>query len=81
MSASRNRLSSLRDARELSRVDIASKLRVSERTVYRWESGEVTIPDRHKLSLAELFGVSVVWLMGWDSAGNGNGGDAHEATA
>lgn len=68
-----NRLTALREAADLLPVDVASRLRVTERTVYRWERGESAIPDRHKLALAELFGVSVAWLMRWEDQGNGNG--------
>lgn len=35
-------------------------------TVYRWERGEIQIPDSAKVKLADLFGVSISWLMGWD---------------
>ncbi len=47
-------------------------MRVSERTVYRWEAGEVAIPDQKKLDLADLFGVSVIWLMGWEDQTEGD---------
>jgi transcriptional regulator with XRE-family HTH domain len=74
MSSMPNRLARLREIQGLSRTDIASRLGVkSERTVYRWERGETPIPDDHKLALADLFGVSVTWLMGWDNHDNGNG--------
>lgn len=73
--APRNRLASLRQAQGLSRTDIASQLGLkTDRTVHRWETGESQIPDHRKLELAELFGVSVVWLMCWEADdGNGNG--------
>jgi transcriptional regulator with XRE-family HTH domain len=62
-----NRLSELRAEHNLSRPDVAAKLGLkSERTVRRWETGESGIPDASKLKLAEMFGVSVSGLMGWD---------------
>lgn len=73
--ASGNRIEALRNASGLSRAGVADRLGVTERTVYRWEKGEVQIPDEQKLALADLFGgVSVVYMMGWrDGNGNGNG--------
>ncbi len=49
------------------RTDLASKCGVSERTVQRWEEGTTGIPDTQKRKLAELFEVSVEYLLGWDS--------------
>lgn len=46
-------------------VDLASKMGVTERTAYRWERGEVQIPDEKKLDLARFFKVTVPFLMGW----------------
>lgn len=66
-----NRIATLRRAAGMLQVDIASRLRVSERTVDRWERGQVQIPDRQKLALAEVFGVGVSFLMGWDDGANG----------
>jgi DNA-binding transcriptional regulator YiaG len=70
-----NRIASLRAASGLSRPDVAARLGLkSERTVYRWEIGESGVPDASKLALAELFGVSVAWVMGWEDGGDGDGG-------
>jgi transcriptional regulator with XRE-family HTH domain len=69
-----NRLSQLRTASGLSRTDVAARLGLkTERTVYRWETGESGIPDATKLELARMFGVSVAWLMNWPED-NGDGG-------
>lgn len=62
-----NRVQTLREAREMPRTDLASKCGVSERTVQRWEEGTTGIPDTQKRKLAELFEVSVEYLLGWDS--------------
>lgn len=64
-----NRLAELRTAAGLSRPALASRLGLkSDRTVYRWESGESQIPDETKLELAAMFEVSPAHLMGWDGA-------------
>ena len=64
-----NRLRSLRENRDLHLVEVAAVCKVGERTVRRWEAGEVAIPDEHKLALAAFFGVTVEHLMGWDRTG------------
>jgi transcriptional regulator with XRE-family HTH domain len=69
-----NRIAQLRGASGLSRQDVATRLGVSERTVYRWETGESSVPDVTKLELAGMFGVSVAWLLGWESDGDGGDG-------
>jgi len=69
----KNRIEMLRQAAGMKPVDIASRLGVTERTAYRWERGEVQIPDAQKLALAELFEVTVSFLMGWPDEPNGNG--------
>lgn len=63
------RLQELREARGEQRTEIATLCRVGERTVQRWEEGATGIPDHHKLTLADYFGVSVEHLMGWDCTG------------
>lgn len=74
---SRNRIRFFREAQDLSYADVTSRLRVTERTVRRWEAGQA-VPDKQKFALADLFGVSVVFLMGWEGD-NGNGERASEA--
>jgi len=61
-----NRLLELYEAASMRRSEVAALCKVAERTVYRWERGEVAIPDEHKLTLAQFFGVSPEHLMGWD---------------
>lgn len=62
-----NRIEELRIAKGLIRSEIAGQLKVDQSTLYRWEKG-AAIPDRHKLALAQLFGVTVSHLMGWDDS-------------
>jgi transcriptional regulator with XRE-family HTH domain len=80
-----NRIGLLRRIAKLKPADIAREADVTERTAYRWEAGEVQIPDEKKLLLAELFECSVAFLMGWPDAEsngeNGNGEGEREATA
>ena len=61
----RARLAELREEAGFKPYDISAKLRVHPQTVSRWESGG-TIPDSRKFDLANLFGVSIAYLMGWD---------------
>ena len=69
----KNRIAMLRQIAGLRPADIASRLGVTETTARRWESGKGEIPDGRKLALAELFEVSVPFLMGWPDVPNGNG--------
>lgn len=59
-----NRLRELREGRDLKPYDLAAKLRVDPSTIYRWER-DGGIPDPLKLELAEFFGVTGAYLMGW----------------
>lgn len=60
-----NRLRELREARGLKLYDISAAIRVDPATVSRWERGVSEVPDLAKFQLAEFFGVSVTYLMGW----------------
>lgn len=44
----------------------AHRIGVDPSTVSRWAAGITMIPDGKKEELAERFGVSVSFLMGWD---------------
>lgn len=68
-----NRIASLRKAQDISAEELAVHLKVSRAAICRYELGRAGVPDRHKLSLAELFGVSVSWLMNWPDGDNDNG--------
>lgn len=79
-----NRLKKLRLMQRLSLEDIAAARGVSRSTAHRWEQGEVQIPDSHKTALAELFGVSVTFLLGWErweGKGDGENGDDQNGEA
>jgi transcriptional regulator with XRE-family HTH domain len=68
------RLKRLRLAQKISRETIGHYLGVTSRTVHRWETGG-SIPDRHKFALADMFGVSVPYLLAWDDDNPENGRD------
>lgn len=62
-----NRLLDLRRAAQMTQRQVAESVGVNRTTVCRWEAGAVPIPDRHKVALAALFGVSAAHLMCWDA--------------
>ena len=61
-----NQISVLREQRGWHRSVIAAEFNIGERTVRRWESGEVSVPSEYIPQLAALFDVSPEYLMGWD---------------
>lgn len=80
MTKSVNRIQELREARSWHRTVIGAAFNVGERTVRRWESGEIAVPSDLIPGLADLFGVTPEYLMGWDrqpietaSVGKGSG--------
>ncbi len=60
-----NRIARLRRASGLKGPEVARFVGVHEATLYRWEKGEVGVRDDQKYILAQLFKVSVPFLMGW----------------
>jgi len=73
-----NRIAYFRNAAGLSLRQLSLRLDQTgegptESTISRWERGAGGVPDTWKLALAELFGVSVTYLMGWEGQDNGNG--------
>ena len=78
----RNRIGLFRRSAGLTTSDLAARVGVSKRTVERWESGEVRISDAKWIALSDLFGVSVVFLMGWpDPSTEENGHNGEERGA
>ena len=61
-----NRLREHREARGLTRRQLANRLDVTESTIERWETSKSRIPDERKLELAKLLDVTPSELMGWD---------------
>lgn len=66
MTKSVNRIQELREARDWHLTVVGAEFNVSERTVRRWESGEVPVPVDFVPRLAALFDVTPEHLMGWD---------------
>ena len=62
------RLKELRKAKKLTQEELAKEIGVSKITILRWENGERQIkPDKVQL-LADYFGVSVGYLLGYEEA-------------
>jgi transcriptional regulator with XRE-family HTH domain len=68
----RNRLRELREEDGLAAAEVARRIDVDAGAISQWENGISGIPDWRKQQLAEMFKVSVAFLMGWDQP-NGNG--------
>lgn len=62
-----NRLKELRKEKKLTQEEIALELQVSPRTYQRWENGESQIKPDKAQALAEYLGVSVGYLLGYES--------------
>lgn len=61
-----NRLKELQKERKITQQELAEIAGVSKRTIQYWENGENQIkPDKAK-KLADYFGVSVGYLLGYD---------------
>ncbi|HFR3650081.1 TPA: helix-turn-helix domain-containing protein [Streptococcus suis] len=60
-----NKLRQLRKENNYSQEDIAKAVNISVKTVSRWENGETTIKKDKAQELADHFGVSVGYLLGY----------------
>ena len=60
-----NRLKELRKEKDLSQQALANELGISKRTLAYWESGESQIKPDKAQQLADFFGVSVGYLLGY----------------
>ena len=60
-----NRLKELRKQKGLSQKEIAKEMSISEKTLSRWENGESQIKPEKAKQLADYFGVSVGYLLGY----------------
>ena len=61
-----NRLKELRKAKKLTQQELAEKTDTPYRTLQRWENGESQIKPDKAQKLADFFGVSVAYLLGYD---------------
>lgn len=64
-----NRLKELRREKKLSQKEIAENIGVHYRTLQNWENGESQIKPDKAQQLAEYFGVSVGYLLGYEPEG------------
>lgn len=64
-----NRLKELRQEKKLSQKELANEIGVTKRTYIYWEKGERQIKPEKAQQLAEYFGVSVGYLLGYESKG------------
>ena len=60
-----NRLKELRQEKKLSQKELAENIGVHYRTLQNWENGESQIKPKKAQQLADLFGVSVGYLLGY----------------
>lgn len=60
-----NRLKELRQEKKLSQKELAENIRVHYRTLQNWENGESQIKPEKAQQLADYFGVSVGYLLGY----------------
>lgn len=62
-----NRLKELRKEKKLSQKELAQELGIHYRTLQNWENNETQIKPDKAQALADYFGVSVGYLLGYDS--------------
>lgn len=62
-----NRLKELRKSQKMTRVELAEKIGVTKLTILNWEYGTHEIKGSNAKKLADLFGVSIPYLLGYDT--------------
>lgn len=60
-----NRLKELRKSKKLTQIELADKIEIPYRTIQRWENGKTQIKPDKAQKLADYFGVSVGYLLGF----------------
>ena len=63
-----NRLKELRKEKKLTQEELAGEIGVSKITILRWENGERQIKPDKAQALADYFGVSVGYLLGYEAS-------------
>ena len=61
-----NRIKELREAKGLSQNKLSQELNINLRTIQRWENGETAIRRNNAKKIADYFGVSDAYLLGYD---------------
>lgn len=64
-----NKLRELRKEKKLTQQELAENIRVHYRTLQNWENGESQIKPEKAQQLADYFGVSVGYLLGYEPEG------------
>lgn len=62
-----NRLKQLRKSRKMTRVEVAEKIGVTKSTILNYEHGTREIKGSSARKLADLFDVSIPYLLGYDT--------------
>ena len=62
-----NRLKQLRKSKGMTRVELAELMNVTKLTILSWEHGTHEIKGSNAKKLADHFGVSIPYLLGYDS--------------
>jgi putative transcriptional regulator len=60
-----NRLKELRKSKRLTQIELADEIKIPYRTLQRWENEESQIKQDKAKQLADFFGVSVGYLLGF----------------
>ena len=63
---SMSKLRELRKARNMTQSELAKEIKVSEKTISRWEKEETLMKANKAKVLADYFGVDVPYLLGYD---------------
>lgn len=58
------RLQDLREDNNLKQINIAEKLKTSQKQYSRWETGEYPIPFEKVIQLAKIYDVSIDYIAG-----------------
>lgn len=62
-----NRLKELRKSKKLTQIELADEIKIPYRTLQRWENEESQIKPDKAQQLADYFGVSVGYLLGYSN--------------
>lgn len=62
-----NRLKQLRELRKMTRVELSEKIGVAKLTILNWEHGTHEMNGSNAKKLADHFGVSIPYLLGYDT--------------
>ena len=60
----KKKITSLRNARNLSQIELSNILGIRNNTLSQYENGARSVPDDIKVKIAEYFNVSLDYLMG-----------------